>query len=176
MKSYEEAKEEFIEAWGTFGTAWGINRTMAQIYALLLITPGSLSVEEIMEELSISRGNSSMNLRALIDWQLVKKSHRKGERKEYFEADGSNMWEMTKTVLEQRRNRELNPIRHTLMELSDFKNTGSKESKEFAHVTKQLLDVINTMNDALSHFTNSKEDRLVKTLVKVMKFVKGGKN
>ena len=66
-----EGKDKFIQSWGTLGTNWGINRTMAQIHALLLVSPESLSAEGIMKELQISRGNANMNLRALIDWGLV---------------------------------------------------------------------------------------------------------
>ena len=66
-----EAKERFIQAWGGFGSQWGINRSMAQVHALLLVSPDPLSTEDVMEQLNISRGNANMNLRALIDWNLV---------------------------------------------------------------------------------------------------------
>ena len=65
---YDVAKDKLIQAWGTLGASWGLNRTMAQIHALLMISTESLSAEEIMEELNISRGNANMNIRALIDW------------------------------------------------------------------------------------------------------------
>jgi len=76
-----EAKQKFIEAWGKLGSEWGINRTMAQVHALLLVTPGALTTEEIMEALSISRGNVNMTVRDLINWGLVEKELRPGERK-----------------------------------------------------------------------------------------------
>jgi DNA-binding transcriptional regulator GbsR (MarR family) len=82
-----EAKQKFIEAWGKLGSEWGINRTMAQVHALLLVTPDALTTEEIMESLSISRGNANMTLRDLMSWGLVEKQHKAGERKEYFYAD-----------------------------------------------------------------------------------------
>ena len=75
-----EAKQKFIEAWGKLGSEWGINRTMAQVHALLLITPEELTTEEIMETLQISRGNANMTLRDLISWGLVEKRHKPGER------------------------------------------------------------------------------------------------
>ncbi|MCB0624548.1 MAG: transcriptional regulator, partial [Saprospiraceae bacterium] len=77
-----EGKEKFIQSWGALGSSWGVNRTMAQIHALLLISPEALSADEIMEDLMVSRGNANMNLRALIDWGLVYKELKPGERKE----------------------------------------------------------------------------------------------
>ena len=68
-----EAKQQFISSWGAFGTHWGINRTMAQIHALLLISPDPLTQDDIMEELNISRGNTNMNIRELINWGLVER-------------------------------------------------------------------------------------------------------
>src|SRR5258708_20564384 len=86
-----EAKQKFIEGWGKLGSEWGINRTMAQVHALLLISPGALTTEEIMEQLSISRGNANMTLRDLMSWGLIEKQHRAGERKEYFFPE-KNVW------------------------------------------------------------------------------------
>lgn len=79
-----EAKQKFIQTWGTLGSKWGINRTMAQVHALLLISAHSLSADDIMETLSISRGNANMNLRALIDWGLIQKEHKAGIEKSTF--------------------------------------------------------------------------------------------
>ena len=82
-----EAKQKFIEAWGKLGSEWGINRTMAQVHALLLISPEALTTEDVMESLQISRGNANMNLGALIDWGLIEKRMKRGERIEFFEAE-----------------------------------------------------------------------------------------
>jgi DNA-binding transcriptional regulator GbsR (MarR family) len=83
----KKAEEKFIAAWGAIGTQWGINRTMAQIHALLLISEKSLSAEEIMSKLNISRGNVNMNVRDLMSWGLVHKVLKFGERKEFFTAE-----------------------------------------------------------------------------------------
>jgi len=84
---FDEAKDKFISTWGSLGSLWGINKAMAQIHALLLISPNPLSVDEIMSELKISRGNTSMNLRQLIDWGIVYKENKPGDRKEYFKSE-----------------------------------------------------------------------------------------
>ncbi len=73
-----EAKQQFVASWGAFGTQWGINRTMAQIHALLLISPDPLSADDIMDQLSISRGNANMNIRELIDWALGEQGNSAG--------------------------------------------------------------------------------------------------
>jgi DNA-binding transcriptional regulator GbsR (MarR family) len=112
----EEARHRFIEAWGNFGSAWGINRTMAQIHALLLLEPEPLSAEQIMELLNISRGNVNMNLRALMDWGLVARQLRLGERREYFVAD-KDIWQVTKKVTRERKKRELTPLIELMDEL-----------------------------------------------------------
>src|SRR6201985_2194604 len=112
-----EARQKFIEAWGKLGSEWGVNRTMAQVHALLLVSPGALTSEEIMEALSISRGNANMTLRELIDWGLVEKQHRPGERKEYFFAD-KDTWNIARQVARERKKRELDPIIKILDELS----------------------------------------------------------
>lgn len=134
----EEAKRKFIESWGKLGSEWGINRTMAQVHALLLISPDSLTTEEIMEALSISRGNANMTLRDLIGWGLIEKQHKAGERKEYFFAD-KDVWYIAKQVAKERRKRELEPVIKVLDELS--KVTGDTSDPEFNTFNKSVTDI-----------------------------------
>ena len=82
-----DVKLKYIQTWGSLASSWGINRTMAQVHALLLVATKPLSTEDIMKELQISRGNTNMNVRALIDWGIVQKESIVGERKEFFSAD-----------------------------------------------------------------------------------------
>ena len=100
-----EAKSQFIQAWGTLGSKWGINRTMAQLHALLMVSPEPLSTEDMMAELNISRGNVNMNIRDLMDWGLVEKTFKQGDRKEYFWAE-KDVWKITKQVAKERKKRE----------------------------------------------------------------------
>ena len=101
----KEAKDKFIHTWGTLATQWGINRTMAQIHSLLLLTPKSMNADEIMAELQISRGNVNMNLRDLMDWGLIHKQLLPGERKEYFIAE-KVVCKVAKQIAKERRRRE----------------------------------------------------------------------
>ena len=88
-----EARQQFIHSWGVLGSQWGINRTMAQVHSLLLVASKPLSTDEVMEQLSISRGNANMNVRELIDWGLVQKVIVPGERKEFFTAE-KDIWKV----------------------------------------------------------------------------------
>lgn len=166
--TYDQAKDEFIQAWGVLGTSWGINRTMAQIFALLMVTPGKLSVEEIMEELQISRGNASMNLRALMDWNLIEKIAVKGERREYFHCMG-DVWELSRKVAEERKNREIIPVLRVLDKVSNIESDDSEETKEFLKVTSDLKEVVEKTDQALSYFINSDKSWVSRTILSLMK-------
>ncbi|NJL76418.1 MAG: transcriptional regulator [Saprospiraceae bacterium] len=132
----EEGKKQFIESWGTLGSSWGITRTMAQIHALLLIAPAPLCAEDIMDELQISRGNANMNIRMLIDWGLVHKKLKSGERKEYFMAE-KDMWEVVKNIIIHRKKKELEPMLRILDELSGVEGK-DEESEEFRNVIRDI--------------------------------------
>lgn len=130
-----EAKQQFISSWGAFGTHWGINRTMAQIHALLLVSPDPLSQDDIMEQLNISRGNVNMNIRDLIDWGLVERILLPGERREYFSAE-KDIWKVATQIVKERKKRELDPMMKLLGQLEDV--DGDKKDK---HV-KQFVDTV----------------------------------
>ena len=130
-----EAKQQFISSWGAFGTHWGINRTMAQIHALLLISPDPLTQDDIMEELNISRGNTNMNIRELINWGLVDRMILPGERKEFFTAE-KDIWKVVKQIVKERKKRELDPMLKLLDQLEDVE--GDKRDK---HV-KTFVDTV----------------------------------
>lgn len=138
----DEAKEKFIQAWGALGSNWGINRTMAQVHALLLVSPGSLSADEIMEALNISRGNANMNLRALIDWGLVTKEHKSGERRDFFYAE-KDIWQVAQQVIIERRKRELKPVLKVLEELREVEGQATNpEAKAFAESVQNLHSIV----------------------------------
>ena len=140
--NYEEAKINFIQTWGSLGTQWGINKTMAQIYALLFVSIRSLSMEEIMDELNISRGNASMNLRGLIDWGIVFKEFKSGERKEYFRAE-KNIDELIITIAKERSKREIKPALKVLQKVSSMQNKNNEDEIYFIKQTSQLHKYLN---------------------------------
>lgn len=112
-KKLREAQDLFITRWGEMGQVWGINRTMAEIHAFLYITGQPQCTDDVMERLNISRGNASMNLRALCDWGIVRRIHRRGERREYFESLG-DVWEMFSMIAAERKRREMDPVLETI--------------------------------------------------------------
>lgn len=130
-----EAKAQFISSWGAFGTHWGINRTMAQIHALLLISPDPITQDDIMEQLNISRGNVNMNTRDLVDWGLVDRVLIPGERKEFFSAE-KDIWKVATQIIKERKKRELDPMLKLLGQLE--KIDGDKKEKN----VKQFVDTV----------------------------------
>ena len=133
-----EARQKFIEQWGILATQWGINRTMAQVHALLLISDRNLSTDDIMAGLSISRGNANMNVRELMNWNLVKKVIAPGDRKEYFIAE-KDIWKVATNIMEQRKKRELDPMVKLLDVLS--KVEGDKRNPEIRSFTDSMKNI-----------------------------------
>src|SRR5438874_11951097 len=136
------AQDLFIRRWGEMGQTWGINRTMAELHALLYITARPLSTDDVMERLNISRGNASMSLRALCDWGIVRRLHKRGERREYFESLG-DVWEMFSIIAAERKRREMDPVLETIKQcqkMLDEASLGKSGAKQPAvQLTRQKL-------------------------------------
>ncbi len=163
---YSEAKQKFIQAWGTLGSNWGINKAMAQIHALLLLATQPLSAEEIMEELQMSRGNVNMNLRALMDWGIVVKENKVGERKEYF-STGKDVWALAKQVSRERRRREIEPILRVLEDVQNVSGSDKKSVAEFKAITTDLYDFSLKVDGMIDKFTKSDQTWFFKLLMKL---------
>jgi DNA-binding transcriptional regulator GbsR (MarR family) len=163
-----EAKERFIQAWGTLGSSWGINRSMSQVHALLLVSPGELSSEEIMEELNISRGNANMNIRALMDWGLVMKLHKPGDRKEYFYSE-KDIWKVARQVIKERRKRELEPVLKVLEEVMELEGDAKNvEIKTFKQTVESIQSIVSKADKTLGFVMSVDESRFVSALKKMM--------
>ena len=162
----QEGKDKFIQAWGTLGSHWGINRTMALVHALLLISESPLSAEEIMETLKISRGNANMNIRALIDWGLVFKELKPGERKEFFVAE-KEMWEVIRKIIIQRKKKELEPVIRILNDISKVEQN-SPEAQEFARVIGDINVFAQKADSTLEALVKSDQNWFVGTFLKNM--------
>jgi DNA-binding transcriptional regulator GbsR (MarR family) len=130
-----EAKQQFINSWGAFGTHWGINRTMAQIHALLMVSADPMTQDDVMEQLGISRGNVNMNMRELISWGLVDRVILAGERREYFVAE-KDTWKVATQIIKERKKRELDPMLKLLGQLENIE--GDKKNKD----VKQFVDTV----------------------------------
>jgi DNA-binding transcriptional regulator GbsR (MarR family) len=165
----EEAKVQFIQAWGSLATQWGINRTMAQVHALMLISPEPLSAEDVMEQLEISRGNVNMNMRELIDWGLVERTYKQGERKEFFTAE-KDIWKVTRQVAKERKKRELEPVLKVIENLQ--KVEGDKKDpayKAFTETMQGIHRVAKNADRGLEILSKSEENMFFNLLLKILK-------
>ena len=165
---FDEAKEKLIQAWGNLGYSWGLNKVMAQIHALLLISTKPLSTEDIMNELNIRRGNANMNVRALLDWGIIYRVSIPGERKEYFKSE-KDIWALARQVVEERRTRELEPILKALKEVQDVTGENNEELKEFKKVTKELKGFAEKSDGLLNTFVGAQESWFWNTVLKAFK-------
>jgi DNA-binding transcriptional regulator GbsR (MarR family) len=142
---------------------------MAQIHALLMLAPEPLSVEDIMEALNISRGNVSMNLRSLMDWGIVRKEYKAGERKEYF-ASEKDVWKLSTQVAKERRKRELEPVIDMLNMAINIKvDKKDPEQKEFLEMSNDLLKFANQSDSILKKFINADRNFFFKTIIRFFK-------
>lgn len=165
---FKEAKNKFVQTWGALGSQWGINKTMAQIHALLMVSNEPVSMEDIMEELQISRGNASMNLRALIDWGIVYKEFKAGERKEFFTAE-KDLDELAVKISRERSKREIKPALKILKEVSTIESKDSEEEKHFIDQTSKLYDFVLKADNVLDKMTELNDNWLGKLFIKMMK-------
>lgn len=164
---YKEARDKFLQSWGTLGSQWGINRTMAQIHALLLISPEALTAIEIKDSLQISTGNTNMNLRALMDWGLVYKELKTGHRKDYFVAE-KDMWEVVRKIIAQRKRRELEPVVKVLDEVSAVVGD-SPEIQAFQKTVQDIRLFSNKADSLLETLLKAEADWFIKSFLKMVK-------
>lgn len=139
MITLTPAMKKFIVHWGEMGTTWGINRTVAQIHALLYISPEPLSADEIADILMVARSNVSNSLHELLNWRIVKVSHVFGDRKDHYESM-KDVCEMFKIVLDERKKREIDP---TLKILQECIAEMEAEKPQNAYARKQVQEFLN---------------------------------
>jgi DNA-binding transcriptional regulator GbsR (MarR family) len=169
VAALHQARDQFVSQWGVIGSAWGVNRTMAQIHALLITAPSALSTDEVMAELTISRGNAHTNLRDLVSWGLVRSVVRKGERKEFFEAE-KDVWKMFCIIIRERRRRELRPAQTVLREcLSRTSNLRGSEATAFNKQLKALNDFLELADGVITKLTQSEQSKMVPWALKFLK-------
>ena len=164
-----EARQQFISSWGAFGTHWGINRTMAQIHALLLISPDPLTQDDMMEQLNISRGNTNMNIRELINWGLVERVLLSGERKEYFSAE-KDIWKVVKLIVKERKKRELEPMLQLLDKLEAVEgDKRDKNVKIFVDTVSSIKKLGRQADKTLDMMIKAEESWFIGTMMKFFK-------
>ncbi len=163
----EEAREEFIAQWGALGTAWGINRTMAQIHAFLLISAESSSTDEVMEHLEISRGNANSNLREMVGWGLARSVVKRGDRKEYFEAE-KEVWKIFCIISRERKKREIEPAISVLKNcLENTRGLNSPEAKAFHRQMAELSEFVGLASSILEKIATSEQNKIMPKVIKL---------
>ena len=152
-----QSKALFIRRWGEMAASWGISRTMAEIHALMFVSTKPLCTDDVMEQLQISRGNASMNLRELTRWGLIERMHVRGDRKEYFKAE-SDVWQMFETISRERRRRELEPILETIhrchemidADLKRLRGRQREQALEYRRRLEDMLEFLDVVNSAFN--------------------------
>ena len=152
MASLDPVTEKFILHWGEMGTRWGVNRTVAQIHALLYLSPEPLNAEEIASTLSIARSNVSTSLRELESWGIVKAVHLLGDRREHYQA-GKDVWEMARVIMDERKRREIDPTVSLLREcVRDLEGKGPSEA-EMRNRLKAMLEFVEMLTSLYSQIS-----------------------
>lgn len=183
---YEEALERFVLFWGEMASSWGINRTMAQIHALLYALDQPLDTDEIMERLQVSRGNANMNLRALVDWNLVRRVHQPGSRKDYYTSE-KDVWKICARVIQERNRREVTPVKQTLNDCLALLETETAapdapkgaEAAQFADRIRNLVDMIQlfeSITTALLPFLGEKDMKMIQQLIELTANMRRGRD
>lgn len=161
-----ESQERFIALWGQMASSWGISRSMAEVHALLYLSDETLNTDDVMARLDISRGSASMTLRSLLDWGVISRVHRRGDRKEYFSAE-QDVWKLFRTILRERKKREIEPLLDELLicrDLSAMLNPGRKKRKldpEAARLKAlndrldNMIEFVEMINTVSNHLMNS---------------------
>ena len=171
---YREAVDRFVAFWGSMASTWGINRAMAQVYALLYCVERPLNTDEIMERLQMSRGSANMNLRALVEWNLVEKTKVADSRKDYFRAE-KDVWQVTARIIEERERREVRPVREHLQAVADHLVPEGQQLKECPPPDRrlherlenliELISVFEGVSEALLPLVKNRNERIIRRLI-----------
>ena len=164
----------FIHHWGEMGNSWGVNRTVAQIHALLFFHGRPLNAEEIADTLQAARSNVSNSLKELMNWDLIRSSRREGDRREYFETS-SDVWELLRTIVRERKQREFDPTSQMLRELiaAPGFETEPPDAQDRVHETLRLMESMSVWTDEMLRLSPATLDKILRLGASVQRFVRG---
>jgi DNA-binding transcriptional regulator GbsR (MarR family) len=171
---YDEAVDRFVAFWGDMATNWGINRSMARVYALLYCANRPLNTDDIMERLQISRGSANMNLRSLVDWAIVEKTTVPGSRKDHYVAE-TDVWKVTARIIEERERREIQPVKEHLQSVANDLVPDDASPEDCAEADRELyrrlhnlielMEVFEGVSEALLPLVQNRNEDLVRRLI-----------
>jgi DNA-binding transcriptional regulator GbsR (MarR family) len=164
----KQARDEFVAQWGALGTQWGINRTMAQIHALLMTAPQPMTTDDVMEDLEVSRGNAHTNLKELVAWGLIRSVVKKGERREFFEAE-KDVWQIFTIVARERKRREIEPALAILSKCAeDSSEITTPEGKAFHDQMRALEDFVGFASKMSDRISSMKHGFAIQMAAKIL--------
>ena len=178
MATLDPVTEKFILHWGEMGTRWGVNRTVAQIHALLYLSSQPLNAEEIAKTLSIARSNVSTSLRELESWGIVKAVHLLGDRREHYEAM-KDVWEMARVILDERKRREIDPTVNVLREcLHEVEGKGptAAEQRDRLKAMLEFVEMLTSMYSQISRLPTGTVRGLLSAQDKVRSLLARGRS
>jgi DNA-binding transcriptional regulator GbsR (MarR family) len=153
MPALHHVPKQFILHWGEMGTRWGVNRTVAQIHALLFISPDPLSAEEIASTLAVARSNVSTSLRELQSWGLIRPVHVLGDRRTHYESM-KDVWEMFRVIIDQRKRREMDPTLESLRRWVAELERGNPADR---HTRERLLEMLEFFETLAALYAEARE-------------------
>lgn len=165
--------EKFILHWGEMGTKWGVNRTVAQIHALLYILGKPMNAEEIVETLNVARSNVSNSIKELQNLQLVQTVHIIGDRRDYF-TTSEDVWVLFRTIVEQRQRREIEPtlhFLHQLMQESEFEQENETVKKRIAQ-THDFIATLTSWSNEMLKLSSSTMAKVLKLGASIQKLLR----
>jgi DNA-binding transcriptional regulator GbsR (MarR family) len=166
--------QKFILHWGEMGTRWGVNRTVAQIHALLYLNGKPMPADEIAETLAVARSNVSNSIRELQAWNLVKMVHVLGDRRDHFETS-TDIWELTRTIIRERTEREIAPTIEVLQELLKSPELKADGADRAARIREMLamLQALSVWSDEMLRLDTDTLTRVLKLGAKIQKLIRG---
>jgi DNA-binding transcriptional regulator GbsR (MarR family) len=165
---------KFVIHWGEMGSAWGVNRTVAQIHALLFFHGRPIHAEEIAETLGVARSNVSNSLNELVNWKLIRTTQILGDRRDYFETS-SDVWELFRTVVRERKEREFDPTTRMLQALvtqPDFANE-LPDAQDRVRETLRLMEALGSWSDEMLRLSPNTLEKVLRMGASIQKFVRG---
>ena len=167
-ENFIEIQDRFVQHWGRLGSAWGVNRTMTQIHALLMVNDEPLTTDDIMDRLKISRGNAHKNLKELSQWGVVRSQIKAGDRKDYFVAE-KEPWKMLCMLARERKRREIEPALEALEDcLQASEGMKGEDSKAFREQLKELQEFLEMADRVLGRLGRSEKGLVLKWLTKMI--------
>ena len=168
MDKLQEVQDKFIHHWGTLGSAWGVNKTMTQVHALLMVSEDPVTTDDIMERLKISRGNAHTNVKELVSWGIARQVIVPGERKDFYTAE-KEPWKLLCTIARERKRREIEPAIDAIVEcLNESSGMKSKAAKEFRNQLSELQEFLEMAERILTRLGRSEKSKVIKWMMNLM--------